>query len=53
MSSKIEISLKTNVDKLIYLYKSKNFNSALNLSNKLLELNQENPFLLNTNLALL
>ena len=49
MNSKIESSLKTNIDKLIYLYKSKNFNSALNLSNTLLELNRDNSFLLNIN----
>ena len=49
MNSKVETSLKTNIDKLIYLYKSKNFNSALNLSNTLLELNRDNSFLLNIN----
>ena len=49
MNSKIESSLKTNIDKLIYLYKSKNFNSALNLSNTLIELHGDNSFLLNIN----
>ena len=47
MSSKSQTSLKSEIDKLIYLYKSKNFDSALNLSNSLLELNQNEPFLLN------
>jgi len=49
MSNKIENSLKTEVDKLIYLYKSKNFKSALNLSNKLIGLKQDSPFLFNLN----
>ncbi len=49
MNRKVQTSLKSDVDKLIYLYKSKNFNAALNLSNSLLELNQDEPFLLNIN----
>ena len=49
MNSKVETSLKTNIDKLIYLYKSKNFNSALNLSNTLIEQHGDNSFLLNIN----
>ena len=49
MNSKVETSLKTNIDKLIYLYKSKDFNSALNLSNTLIELHGDNSFLLNIN----
>ena len=47
MSRNSQTSLKSEIDKLIYLYRSKNFNSALNLSNSLLELNQDDPFLLN------
>ena len=49
MNSKVETSLKSNIDKLIYLYKSKNFNSALDLSNKLIELHGDKSFLLNIN----
>ncbi len=49
MNRKVQTSLKSDVDKLIYLYRSKNFNAALNLSNSLLELNQDEPFLLNIN----
>ena len=49
MNSKVETSLKTNVDKLIYLFKSKDFKSALNLSDKLLEIYRDNTFLLNFN----
>jgi hypothetical protein len=49
MNSKVQTSLKSDIDKLIHLYRSKNFNSALNLSNELLKLNQDNPFLLNIN----
>ena len=49
MDSKVETSLKSNIDKLIYLYKSKNFNSALNLSNTLIEQHGDNSFLLNIN----
>ncbi len=47
MSRNSRTSLKSEIDKLIYLYRTKNFNSALNLSNSLLELNQDEPFLLN------
>ena len=47
MNRNSQTSLKSEIDKLIYLYRSKNFNSALNLSNSLLELNQDEPFLLN------
>ena len=49
MNSKVENSLKTNIDKLIYLFKSKDFKSALNLSDKLLEIYRDNTFLLNFN----
>ena len=47
MNSKVETSQKTNIDKLIYLFKSKDFKSALNLSDKLLEIYRDNTFLLN------
>ena len=49
MNSKVETSQKTNIDKLIYLFKSKDFKSALNLSDKLLEIYRDNTFLLNFN----
>ena len=49
MGRKPQTSLKSKIDKLIYLYRSKNFDSALNLSTSLLELNQNEPFLLNIN----
>ena len=49
MNRKAQTSLKSDIDKLIHLYRSKNFNSALKLSNSLLELNPDEPFLLNIN----
>ena len=49
MNYKIKNSTKTDIDKLIYLYKSKDFNSALNLSKKLIKLKQGNPLLFNIN----
>ena len=47
MNYKIKSPTKTDIDKLIYLYKSKDFSSALNLSNKLIKLKQGGPFLFN------
>ena len=49
MNYKIKSPTKTDIDKLIYLYKSKDFSSALNLSNKLIKLKQGGPFLFNIN----
>ncbi len=49
MNSNIEHTFKSEIDKLIYLYKSKNYSSALNLSNKLIEIKNDSPFLYNLN----
>ena len=49
MNNKIENNIKTEIDKIIYLYKSKNFGSALSLSDKLIESNKSIPFLFNIN----
>ena len=37
MINKIEDSIKSEIDKIIYLYKTKNFSSALDLSNRLID----------------
>ncbi len=49
MNSNIENTFKSEINKLIYLYKSKNYSSALNLCNKLIKLKNDSPFLLNLN----
>ncbi len=49
MNDKIKNTIKFEIDKVIHLYKSKNFIAALNLSNKLIELNHNIPFLFNIN----
>ena len=49
MNDKIKNTIKFEIDKIIYLYKSKNFIAALNLSNKLIGLKHNNPFLFNIN----
>ena len=49
MNDKIENSIRSEIDKIIYLYKSKNLIAALNLSNKLIGLKHNIPFLFNIN----
>ena len=49
MNDKIENSIKFEIDKIIHLYKSKNLIDALNLSNKLIGLKHNIPFLFNIN----
>ncbi len=49
MNSNIENIFKSEIDKLIHLYKSKNYSSALKLSLKLIKLKNNSPFLLNLN----
>ncbi len=46
---KLKNSIRSEIDKIIYLYKSKNLIAALNLSNKLIGLKHNIPFLFNIN----
>ena len=49
MNININNNLKIEIDKIINLYKQKNFREALILSNKVIEKNKNIPFLLNLN----
>ena len=49
MNIDINNNLKIEIDKIINLYKQKNFREALILSNKIIEKNKNIPFLLNLN----
>ena len=49
MNIDINNNLKIEIDKIINLYKQKNFREALILSNKVIEKNKNIPFLLNLN----
>lgn len=49
MNININNNLKIEIDKIINLYKQKNFRDALILSNKVIEKNKNIPFLLNLN----
>ncbi len=49
MNVEIESKIKSEINKIIYLYKTKNLSSALNLSNQLIDINPNIPFLLNIN----
>lgn len=49
MNININNNLKIEIDKIINLYKQKNFKEALILSNKVIEKNKNIPFLLNLN----
>ena len=49
MINEIKDNIKLEINKIILLYKSKNFIAALNLCNKLIDLNLNIPFLFNLN----